>query len=50
MPFDSALSDGGNVLIHEHCHGNDVVISFSNVGMDSLVVTFFLYFTAKCVI
>jgi len=29
-------------------HGNDVVISFSNVGMDSLVMSLLLHPTVKC--
>jgi len=45
--LDSVLSNGGfNMLTPSH--GNDVVISLSNVGMDSLVITFFLHSTVKC--
>jgi len=29
-------------------HGNDVVISISNVGMNSMVMKFFVHSTVKC--
>ena len=46
--LDSVLSNGVNILIREESHGYDVVNSFSNVGMDSLLMTFLLHSLFKC--
>ena len=39
---------GGHFDTRTPSDGNDGVISYSNVGMDSWVMTFFLHSTVKC--
>jgi hypothetical protein len=47
--LDSALSNGGNVLIHGHQFMEWMwLFPFLNVGMNSLVMTFYVHSTVKC--
>ena len=60
MSFDDVLDPSGIICaflivccllggtFNMGSHGNDVVISYSNVSMDSLVMTFFLHSAFKC--